>query len=459
MSGRSYLRVPVKEVIMDIIVIGGIAAGMSVAAKARRENPDATITVIEKEDYVSFGACGLPYYLGNQFDDENEMFARTPEQMEQSGINLLLKHEVESVDFENKRCWVLNLETNEKIEKTYDRLMIASGARAVLPPLEGIHSENVYTITRLNSVNRLKDNLDTYKNIVIVGGGFIGVEVAEQLSQFNKNITLIHSRDVLMNGVFDKEFGEKMVESLEEVGVNVKLDQRAQALTVVDNKATEVITPKGVYEADVVIFATGFKPNTEFLENKLETLQNGAIVTDEYGQTSIKDVFAAGDCAAVEHKLAGTLYIPLATYANKMGRLIGTNIATVKEDWIAFNGALGSSYIKVGHNEAATTGLTEDLAKKLGLNVKSTTVFANNHSNYYPNQEKIMIKLIYDEDTFVLYGAQVFGKAEAVLRIQALTVAIHAGVTTKDLAFMDFGYAPPFASTWEALNIAANTAK
>lgn len=444
---------------MDIIVIGGIAAGMSVAAKARRENPKATITVVEKEDYVSFGACGLPYYLGNQFEDENEMFARTPEQMTESGIDLLLKHEVLSVDFDNKEINIKDLNTGDTCCRSYDRLMIATGATAVIPPLEGVHSDNVYTITRLRDVNRLKENLDSYKKIVIVGGGFIGVEVAEQLAQFDKDITLVHSRNALMNGVFDEEFGEKMKESLEQVNVSVKLNQRAQSLTVKDRKVTEVITSEGVYEADAVIIATGFKPNTAFLENKLEMLQNGAIVTDEFGQTSIEGVFSAGDCAAVEHRLAGTMYIPLATYANKMGRIIGTNIATEKEDWIAFGGALGSSYIKVGHHEAATTGLTETFAKQLGWNVKTTTVFANNHSNYYPNQEKIMIKLIYDPQSFVLYGAQVFGKAEAVLRIQALTTAIHAGVTTKELGFMDFGYAPPFASTWEALNIAANTAK
>ena len=444
---------------MDIIVIGGIAAGMSVAAKARRENPEATITVVEKEDYVSFGACGLPYYLGNQFEDENEMFARTPEQMIESGIELLLKHEVVSVNFDHKEMTIKDLNTGKSCCRSYDKLMIATGATAVIPPLEGVYSENVYTITRLRDVNRLKENLGDYQKIVIIGGGFIGVEVAEQLAQFNKQISLIHSRDALMNGVFDKEFGDKMKESLEDVGVNVHLKQRANGLTVLDNKVTVVTTEKGSYEADAVIIATGFKPNTAFLENKLETLSNGAIVTDEFGQTSIEDVFAAGDCAAVEHRLAGTLYIPLATYANKMGRIIGTNIATEKKDWISFNGALGSSYIKVGHHEAATTGLTEDLARKLGWNIKTTTVFANNHSNYYPNQEKIMIKLIYDAETFVLYGAQVFGKAEAVLRIQALTTAIHAGVTTKELGFMDFGYAPPFASTWEALNIAANTAK
>lgn len=444
---------------MDIIVIGGIAAGMSVAAKAKRENPEAKITVVEKEDYVSFGACGLPYYLGNQFEDENEMFARTPEQMEESGIELLLKHEVSSVNFDNKELTIKDLSTGDSCCRSYDRLMIATGATAVIPPLEGVHSENVYTITRLRDVNRLKENLEGYQNIVIVGGGFIGVEVAEQLAQFNKNISLVHSRDALMNGVFDKEFGDKMKDSLEEVGVQVYLEQRANGFTVNKNKVIEVNTEKGSYPADAVIVATGFRPNTAFLENKLETLANGAIVTDNFGQTSIKDVFAAGDCAAVEHRLAGTMYIPLATYANKMGRIIGTNIATDESQWIEFTGALGSSYIKVGHHEAAATGLTEDLANKLGWNVKTTTVFANNHSNYYPNQEKIMIKLVYDADTFVLYGAQVFGKAEAVLRIQALTTAIHAGVTTKELGFMDFGYAPPFASTWEALNIAANTAK
>ena len=170
-------------------------------------------------------------------------------------------------------------------------------------------------------------------------------------------------------------------------------------------------------------------------------------------------VFAAGDCATVPHRLAGHVYLPLATVANKMGRIIGTNIAVEADEMLAFPGVLGSSAIKAGQYEAASTGLTEKQAKQLNLNVRTTCIETSNHSNYYTVQEKIMIKLVYDAETFVLYGAQLFGKNETVLRATGLTSAIHAGITTKELGFIDFSYAPPFASTWEAINVAANTAK
>ena len=444
---------------MEVLIIGAIAAGMSVAAKALRTNKDANITVVEMENYISFGACGLPYYVGKQFDDENELYARTPEQMRESGLNILLQHQATAVDFENKIVTLLDLKSKDTIEKKYDRLMIATGATAFKPPIKGINSYNVYTITKPYTVKRLMKNLDNYQNIVMMGGGFIGVEVAEQLALLNKNVRLIQSPDTLMNGPFDREFSEKIRMALEDVGVTVNTSERVQKLTVEGNIVTEVSTKENTYTADAVIVAVGFLPNTQFLKGQLETLDNGAIIIDEYGQTSIKDVFAAGDCATVTHRLAGVQYIPLATYANKYGRLIGTNIVSDKKDWLKFNGGLGTSAIKAGHYEAVVTGLTEKQAIELGYDIKTTLIETNNHASYYPDLQDIMIKLVYDAKTFVLYGAQMFGKNETVLRATGFTTAIHAGLTTKEIGFIDYAYSPPFASTWEAINVAANTAK
>lgn len=444
---------------MEVLIIGGIAAGMSVAAKALRVNKDANITVIEMEDYVSFGACGLPYYIGGQFDDENEMFARTPDQMREAGVNLLLQHQAMAVDFENKTVEIKNLIENKTFNKAYDRLMIATGASATLPPIDGIEADNVYTITKPYTVNKLKANLKDYHDIVIIGGGFIGVEVAEQLAELDKNIHLIHSKSAVMDGPFDSEFSDLLTKALKDTGSEVILSQRATDFLVEDNLVTAVKTKEGTYKADAVIVATGFKPNTSFLDKQLKTLDNGALIIDKFGQTSIKDVFAAGDCASVPHRLAGDQYIPLATYANKYGRLIGTNIVSDKKDWQPFNGALGTSAIKVGNYEAVATGLTEKEATSLNYNISTTLIETSNHSNYYPNREKITIKLVYDKETFVLYGAQLFGKSETVLRATGLSTAIHAGLTTKEIGFIDYAYSPPFASTWEAINVAANTAK
>lgn len=445
---------------MEIVIIGGIAAGMSVAAKASRTNKEANITVIEKESFVSFGACGLPYYLGDQFDDQGEMFSRTPEQMEKSGINLLLEHEVTQVDFTQKIIRFTDLKSGESKTKSYDRLMIATGAQPIVPPIPGIDSSNVYTITKPEPVKELKERLPEIQKVVVIGGGFIGVEVAEQLRHQGKEVTLVEADTKIMGGPFDPEFSDRLAMAIEEAGVQVHLEERAEQFVTDGDRVTSVKTNKGEYTADVVIVAIGFRPNTKFLAGQIEMLGNGAIIADAYGQTSIPDVFAAGDCATVPHRLSGDIYLPLATMANKMGRLIGTNIAVENpEERLAFPGTLGSSAIKAGEYEAFSTGVTEKQANNLGLDFKTTTIETNNHSNYYTVQEKIMIKLIYDAKTYVLYGAQMFGKNETVLRGTGLTTAIHAGLTTKELGFVDYAYAPPFASTWEAINVAANTAK
>ena len=444
---------------MEVLIIGGIAAGMSAAAKALRENKQANITLIEKSDYISLGACGLPYYLSDLIKDEKELYARTPQQMIDAGLNVLIKHEVLSVDFENKTALVLNLDTNKKFEQTYDKLLIATGASAIIPQIDGVYSDNVYTITKPDMVNKLKDNLDKYENIVIVGGGFIGVEVAEQLSALDKNVSLIQSNEYLMNGPFDSEFSEKIKDALIEANVKVYTNERVNEFVIDDNNVVEVISNNNKYKADAVIIAIGFRPNTSFLNNQLKTLDNGAILINKYGETSIKDVFAAGDAASIIHKFKGDTYIPLATYANKLGRIIGINIVSPKDKWESFENALGSSSIKVGKYEAAATGLLEKDAKALNLNYKTTLIETNNHASYYPNPQKIMIKLVYDADDYTLYGAQVFGLDGAVLRASAFTTAISANLSTKELGYIDYAYSPPFASTWDAINVAANTAK
>lgn len=444
---------------MEVIIIGGIAAGMSAAAKALRENKEAKITLVEKSNYISFGACGLPYYLSDLIKDEQKLYARTPQQMIDAGLNVLIKHEVLSVDFQNKEVAIKDLNKQNTFYQKYDKLLIATGATTNTLNIEGINSDNVYTITKPENVNKLKANLDNYQNITIVGGGFIGVEVAEQLAELNKKVTLIQSNEYLMNGPFDDEFSEKIKTALLDKGVNVQTKQRVNALEVKDNKVISAKTETNSYQTDALILAIGFRPNTAFLDNQLETLSNGAILIDKYGQTSIKDVFAAGDCASIHHKFLGDTYIPLATYANKLGRIIGINIVSPKEKWEALENVLGSSSIKVGDYEAVTTGLLEKDAMALNINYKTTLIETNNHASYYPNVEKLTIKLVYDAKDYTLYGAQLFGKTGAVLRASAYTTAIHANLTTKEIGYIDYAYSPPFASTWDAINVAANTAK
>ena len=445
---------------MDIVIIGGIAAGMSAAYKAIRTHKDVNITVFEKEDYISFGACGLPYYLGGQFDDSNMMFSRTPEHALKAGIDLRIKHEVLSIDYNNKIVKAKNLESGEIIDKSYDKLMIATGATPFIPNIPGVDGKDVYTFTKLRNVEKMKNNLDKYNDITVIGGGFIGIEVAEQLSRLGKNIQIIQSGNHLANGIHDPEFSEKIENALIEENVKLHLQERVEALIPNKDNNIDVKTDKGVYKTDAVVIGVGFRPITEFAGDHLEKAKNGSIIVDEYGRTSDKDVFAAGDCASVKHRLLGISYLPLATTANKLGRIVGENIALEDEDKMTkYPGSLGSSYLKVGKYEAASTGLIEKTAIERGFDVKSSTIETNNHSGYYPGQEKISIKLVYDANTNVIYGGQIFGKSEAILRATALSTAIYAGLTTKELGFIDYAYSPPFSGVWEPLNVAGNAAK
>jgi len=445
---------------MKIVIIGGIAAGMSAAAKARRVDKTAEIIVIEKEDYISFGACGLPYYLGGQFTDANNMFARTPQQMSDSGIQLLLQHEVLAVNFSTKELKVKDLVQNKEQNMQYDRLLIATGAQPIIPQIVGLQAENMYTITRLAETERLKKALPTYKKIAIIGGGFIGLEVADQLVHLGKEVHIFERENHLMDKVFDAELSEKIELAAEQEKINLHLSEKVAKVENENNCIHSIVTNKKTYSFDAVIVAVGFRPNTAIFDDEnLKKLANGAIVIDAYGRTSIPDVFSAGDCATVPTALMGDAYVPLATSANKLGRIVGTNIVSDIEHYELYPGSLRSSEIKIGQYEAGATGITEKQAQALQLDYKTALIETNNHSNYYPNQNTITIKLVYGAKDNKLLGAQVFGKDSAVLRMTGLTTAIYAGLTTKELGFIDYAYAPPFASTWEALNVAGNVAK
>ncbi|NLW53224.1 MAG: CoA-disulfide reductase [Tissierellia bacterium] len=445
---------------MEILIIGGIAAGMSIAAKAKRVNPQANVTVIEKEDYISFGACGLPYFVGEQFENGNIMYARSPEKAMESGINLLLKHEALNIDFDKKEVLVKNLENDEELVKKYDRLAIATGATPMSPLKEAKKADNLYSLTKLRDAKAIKERLETADDIVVIGGGFIGVEVAEQIAHLGKKVKLIQRSDVVMRKVFDNEYAQMITEALKENNVDVQVNSALEDYVIEDNLVKEVITSSGSFKADLVIEALGFRPNTGFItDERLEKIANGAIVIDEYGKTCIEDVYAAGDCATVYHRQKSSAYIALATYANKMGRLVGENIVSDEDKQVAFIGALGSSLLRVGEYGAGVTGLTEEDAKNLNLNYGAQITKTSNHSGYWPGQSRIHIKLVYDKDTRVILGAQVFGKYGAAERLQALTMAVYNGNTVDELGFMDFAYAPPFANAWEALNVAGNAVK
>ncbi|MEE1071573.1 MAG: CoA-disulfide reductase [Cellulosilyticum sp.] len=444
---------------MKVIIVGGIAAGMSAAAKLKRSHKEAQVIVYEKSSHISFGACGLPYYVGRFFDNPSQMLARTPEQAAKSGIEVYVEHEVLKVNVEEKNVQVKNLKTGEVLTETYDRLMIATGACAVMPCIENLELENVHTLRSMEDGEIVREKLQdsSIKRVGIIGAGFIGLEAVEAAKKLGKEVVVFQAGDRVLRNVFDKEITDILEDEIREEGVRLYLNAKITALAGKD-KVEQIITTNETVDVDLVILATGVRPNTDFLKDTgIEMLENGAIVIDHEGKTSIEDIYAAGDCATVPHLLMKKpAYIPLATSANKLGRIVGENLAGKNE---TFEGTLGSSCLKVLHMEAGRTGLTEAEAIKEGLDYKVAFITDKNQTDYYPGQEDISIKLIYDAKTNVLLGGQVVGKKDAVQRTNVLATAIYAKMTTKQLGMLDLCYAPPFARTWDALNIAGNVAK
>lgn len=444
---------------MKVIIVGGVAAGMSAAAKLKRANKEAQITVYEKSRHVSFGACGLPYFVGNFFEDSQKMIARTVEQFNASGITVNIEHEVLNVDTDNKCITVKNLLTGETFTDTYDKLMIATGASAIIPPINNVDLKHVYTLKSMEDGEALKHAMqnEALKRVAIVGAGFIGLEVVEAAKQYGKEVHVFQLNDRVLVDTFDKEITDLLEEELRTHDVHLHLSQTVTEL-VGDQAVTQIKTNDETFDVDIVVLTAGVRPNTSFLKDtKIEMLRNGALVIDHEGRTSIEDIYAAGDCASINHILKPEpAYIPLATVANKMGRIIGENLAGAHH---TFSGSLASACLKVMNLEAGRTGLSEQEAMNLGINYKTVFITDMNQTSYYPGQSKINVKLIYNADTKVILGGQIVGRKDAVQRVNVLATAIFAGLTTDQLAMLDLCYAPPFARTWDVLNIAGSVAK
>lgn len=444
---------------MRVIIIGAVAAGMSAAAKLKRMQPEYEVVVYEKGDVVSFGACGLPYFVGGFFDDPNNMIARSPEKFRETGIDLKTFNEVVDVDVNNKKVTVRNLETGVEFEDYYDKLMVATGASGIIPPIKNVKLENVSTLKSMADGIKVKEllNKDENKNVVIIGAGFIGLEAVEAAKKLGKNVTVFQATDRILEQVFDKEITDVLEEEIRKHDVDLRLEELVSEL-VGENKVEKVITNKGEVDADVVIIATGVRPATGFLKNTgIDMLPNGAIIVDEFGKTSVEDIYSAGDCATIKNIVTGQdTYVPLATGANKLGRIVGENLAGANN---SFQGSLGSSCLKVMDMEAGSTGITENQAKKLGLDVKVKFISDFNQTNYYPGRDKIYVKLVYDAKTKVLLGGQVAGFKDAVQRTNVIAAAIFGKLTTNQLGMLDLCYAPPFARTWDVLNVAGNVCK
>ncbi|MGL4394739.1 MAG: CoA-disulfide reductase [Brevinema sp.] len=442
---------------MNIIIAGGNATGMSAATRIRKNSPEANIIVLEKSDIVSFGACGLPYFVGDEFSDANEMIVRSIEAFQKSNIDVRLFHEIVSLDSKTQTVRARNTKTNEEISLSYDKLLISTGAHPFVPPIAGVELKGVHTLTKIEDGTAVKDSLKDVQNVVVIGGGFIGLEVAEAMIHQGKTVTLIEKGPGLSTRVFDPEMTKHLEVAILNSGVDLRRNEGLEAILGQD-KVEAVKTDKGEYPADLVIIAIGFRPSTQWLkESGIEMLPNGAIVIDELCQTSLPHVYAGGDCATVKHAVHGqNSYIPLATTANKLGRLLGD---TMSGKEAPFHGTLGSSALRFQEFEIARTGLSEHEAQSAGYDYATNVIKDYNHTSYVAGKTEVVLKYIYDKKTRVLLGAQICGGDGAALRIDALAVAIFTKMTVDTLGMMDFMYAPPFSRTWDIMNIAGNTAK
>ncbi len=443
---------------MKVIVIGGVAAGMSAASKIKRMDPDTEVVVYEKGNFLSYGACGLPYYVGGFNDDPQKLIARTQEQFTEQGIVTHLNHEVVQVIPSQKKIIIKNHETKEEFSDTYDKLMVATGAAAVVPPIEGIDKKGVYQLKTLEDgleLQKIAQDAEI-KNVVIVGGGYIGIELVDAFLNLGKQVTCVEFAERILTA-FEPEISQQAEEELIKQGVTLKTSERVVEIKG-EKQVTGVKTDQGEYEADLVIISVGIRPSTGFLKDTgIDMAENGALVVDREMRTSISDIWAAGDCSLVySQNMDENIYLALGTVANKCGRLAGENILGAHKEFI---GALSSAALKVCDIELGRTGMGEADAKRLGKNYKTVVVKAPNHPGYYPGRSPITIKVIYEADTKEVLGAQAVGLEGAVMRVNMFALAVQNKMTTEELGMTDFVYAPPFASVWDAVHIASNAAK
>lgn len=443
---------------MRFVIIGGVAAGMSAASKLRRLDPGAEIVVYERGRHLSYGACGLPYYVGGWIDDPDLMIARTREQFQAMRVETRLRCSAVSVEPEARRVALLDHETGHRFTDSYDALMLAVGAESVVPDVPGAQLPGVYYLKTMDDGLRLREAArdSRVQSAVVVGGGAIGVEMADALLRLGKSVTLLQSGDSLLP-TYEPEFSELAAQALEKRGARVLVRRRVSAVEQTGDGLT-VCANGERWPCELAVMAVGVRPATGFLRGTgLRTAVNGALLVSREMRTSIPSIYAAGDCAMVYDRVADRdRYWPLGTVANKCGRIAGANMAGGHE---RFAGMLGTAAIQVGGLEMARTGLSETEAGRLGYDVRSKMVVAADHAAYYPDPVRLYLKLVYEHPSKRLLGACVAGERNAVLRIDALAVAIHAGMRTDELGMVDLAYAPPFAGAWDAIHIAANAAK
>ncbi|MCF7823589.1 MAG: CoA-disulfide reductase [Candidatus Marinimicrobia bacterium] len=442
------------------VIIGGDAAGMSAASKIRRLQPEAEMIVFEKGKYISFAACGIPYWISGVIDDGSKLQVLTPEMArEKRGIDVRIHHEVTKIDPLNKTVSVRDLKSDKSFHESYDALLIATGARAALPPIQDIDLDGVFTLRNLADGHLINNYLADkgIKHATIIGGGYIGLEMAETFRYRNIDVTMVEMLDQIAP-TFDKDILDKVTEHVIEQDVDLRLETRVNAI---EKPAERLIvkTSSGDLLTDMVIISTGVKPNSELARDAGIALgKSGAIHINSHMQTSIPNIYSAGDCAEHKHLvLDKDIWIPLAPSANKGGRIAGENMAGLETQ---FPGILGTAVVKVFDYTIAQTGLTEKQAnqEEKFSEIEATIITGGSRAHYYPGSTPITIKLVVEKSSKRLLGAQMIGKSDVAKRVDVLATAITAKMTVEDIGMLDLTYAPPVAPVYDPIHVAANVA-
>ena len=440
---------------MKIVIVGGVAGGATAATRLRRLDEKADITIFERSGFISYANCGLPYYIGGVIEDEEELTLQTPNNFwNRFRIKVNVRHEVTSINTDRKTVTVHNLETDEIFEDTYDKLILSPGAKPVMPNLTGIDSDNVFTLRTVEDTLKIHRFVETTKprTAVMVGGGFIGLEMAENLSELGIKVTVVQRGNQLMN-TLDYDMATMIHSKLRSKGLSLKLNADVTGFEEKDDGVSVLLHNDAPIKTDMVILAIGVAPdNTLAKDANMELGIKGAIVVNDKMETSISDIYAVGDAVQVKHTITGNnAVISLAGPANKQGRIAADNICGRNS---RYKGSMGTSVIKLFDLTAASVGLTEKAAKDSGYDFESVILSPSSHAGYYPGATTMTMKVVFDKSSFQILGAQIVGYDGVDKRIDVIATAISAGLKATELKDLELAYAPPYSSAKDPVNMA-----
>ncbi len=440
---------------MKVVIIGGVAGGATAAARIRRLDEQAEITVFERSGYISYANCGLPYYIGGRIEDEADLTLQTPESFRwRFRVKMCVHHEVLSIHPESKTVTVKDLESGEVFEEGYDKLLLSPGAKPIKPSFPGIDSERIFTLRTVEDTLKIKKYVEEkqVKNAVVVGGGFIGIEVAENLRARGIAVTLVEAAEQLM-APFDGDMAAFIHAEVRKNSVDLMLGRLVEGFTDTDGGIDVRLKDAPALPADMVILAIGVSPETALAkEAGLELGIKGSIAVNDKMETSIPDIYAVGDAVQIKHFVTeSNTLISLAGPANKQARIAADNICGGDSH---YSGGMGSSVIKIFGMTAAATGINEKTAKALGINAEKVILSPMSHAGYYPGGKMMTMKVLFEKDTYRLLGAQIVGFDGVDKRIDVLATAIRAGMKAYELAELDLAYAPPYSSAKDPVNMA-----